>query len=398
MKTLRIHKDHERLTFEGSINGTMIFKGDCIPIGDEYDEIQISKQAIEAGDNPRAWLSTLHDCCAKMGSLVIECEPVSTLELMRNLVAGDWAAQLIGQQNFRWELATLPLLYKVILDAGWAPDLESATFVNIEDSIELRLLIRFAELQGVPIQTMLRRLQIGTAKVRAKQIFDRNSCGFSRGPEKSVFSVITPITRTAQSNANINVSPGLLEVGASITCVDGAKSAAEALEIGLRQVKTDWILFCHQDVYFPTTFGERLNNILKQVQESEKHLKLFGFAGMGGGLFGEKATPAGFVVDRLKCFDHPSSSCAISIDEFAIVLSRDTIHKIDPRFGWHLWATDLCVAALRNGISGAIIRLPTFHNSYNDYSIPNAWHCSRVEFEKKYPNAGRIETLCGPIG
>ena len=39
--------------------------------------------------------------------------------------------------------------------------------------------------------------------------------------------------------------------------------------------------------------------------------------------------------------------CSLSIDEFAVALTRDTSHEIEAALGWHLWATDLCVAAAR---------------------------------------------------
>src|SRR5205085_329703 len=98
---------------------------------------------------------------------------------------------------------------------------------------------------------------------------------------------------------------------------------------------------CHQDVYFPAGFGQRLNALLAGISAEERPRTLIGFAGMGVAADRQGYVPAGLVVDRRARFDHPASAEVVSIDELAIVVARESLHRIDPALGWHLWATDL---------------------------------------------------------
>ena len=87
------------------------------------------------------------------------------------------------------------------------------------------------------------------------------------------------------------------------------------------------------------------------------------------------------------------------MDEFAVALHRDAAVKIDPSLGWHLWATDLCIQAERLARQpvAQILRLPLFHNSTNDYALPEAFHESGQRLLEKYPDLFSIPTLCGII-
>jgi hypothetical protein len=158
------------------------------------------------------------------------------------------------------------------------------------------------------------------------------------------------------------------------------------------------VLLCHQDVYFPQGFGRRLNAVLAQIPPEQAEGTLIGFAGIGANRQTEASEPAGFVIDRLQRFDHPASQAALSLDELAIVLSRRSLHRIDPAIGWHLWATDLCLNAICTHRRFAqIVRLPIFHNSSNDYRLPAAFYDSAAYLLGKYPGFGPIHTLCGTL-
>jgi hypothetical protein len=88
----------------------------------------------------------------------------------------------------------------------------------------------------------------------------------------------------------------------------------------------------------------------------------------------------------------------VSIDELAIVVARDSLHRIDPALGWHLWATDLCLESIgRHRVFPRIVRLPLFHNSSNDHRLPAAFHTSAALLAAKHPEFGAIATLCGTI-
>jgi hypothetical protein len=108
--------------------------------------------------------------------------------------------------------------------------------------------------------------------------------------------------------------------------------------------------------------------------------------------------PAGFVIDRLHRADHPASDTALSLDELAIVVARDSVHRIDPAIGWHLWATDLCLTAIdTHKVFPRIVRLPLFHNSRTGWTLPAAFCDAAEKLLAKHPGFAPIHTLCGVL-
>jgi hypothetical protein len=197
---------------------------------------------------------------------------------------------------------------------------------------------------------------------------------------------------------NVDASRGLQEVNARIVSVRGARDPGEALERAREHCDADWLLLCHQDVYFPSGFGRQLNALLEAIPHDERARTLLGFAGIGANLQTSRCEPAGFVIDRMSRFDHPASAAAVSIDELAIVIARDSVHRIDPALGWHLWATDLCLTAItRHRTFARLVRLPLFHNSSNDYVLPEPFHRAAATLAAKHAGFGAIHTLCGVI-
>ena len=108
---------------------------------------------------------------------------------------------------------------------------------------------------------------------------------------------------------------------------------------------------------------------------------------------------AGLVIDRTTLFRHQPSAGAVSMDEFAVALHRDSDVSIDPALGWHLWATDLCLQAEQKAKRpiAQILDVPLFHNSTNAHQLPPEFHTSARVLLDKYPARQRFETLCGEL-
>jgi hypothetical protein len=193
-------------------------------------------------------------------------------------------------------------------------------------------------------------------------------------------------------------SAGLKEVCATVISIQGAHSPADAIAEAAREVDTDWVLLAHQDVYFPSGFGEQLNAILSAIPDREKKTALLGFAGMGLAEPNGQHAPAGQLTDRLYRFNHGPSDKAVSLDEFAIIMHKDSVHKIDPELGWHLWATDLCLSSIKEYmVYPQIICLPIFHNSRTGWKLPDDFEKSTTLLLKKYSELSSINTLCGTL-
>jgi hypothetical protein len=170
-------------------------------------------------------------------------------------------------------------------------------------------------------------------------------------------------------------------------------SAAQAFQYALTCTAASWILFCHQDVFFPEGSGAAIQAILAEIPAADAMHTILGFCGMQLNQHGYPVG-AGTVLDRGHLLDWPGSNAAISVDEFAIVLHRDCQYKIDPQLGWHLWGTDLCLQAMARGRYARIVRVVLHHNS-TLHRPPEEFHVSGLRLVRKYPHLKAIHTLNG---
>lgn len=279
----------------------------------------------------------------------------------------------------------------MLLDAGWLPNLRDGHAIRHSVQPFVAHLLAAAQEIGIPQDTCARNIflyQLIVDCVKSPQAGNDEST--------SPFTVVVPVNRSSQFELNVARSPGLLEIGAEIIAVQGAQDAAHALTTGAGGATKRWILYCHQDVYIPKGSGQLLSRLLESIPEEEARYALIGFAGLGIDR-GGRVSKSGLVVDRTSLFDHPEAAQAVSLDEFAIVIGRDSVHQIDPSLGWHAWGTDLCLAARHRHRAAQvrIARVPMFHNSFNDARLPPEFDASIRALLGKYPKLDVVETLNG---
>jgi hypothetical protein len=153
-------------------------------------------------------------------------------------------------------------------------------------------------------------------------------------------------------------------------------------------------------VYWPVGTGFALAQQLGAADAAGMQQLPIGFAGIDGvGDQPGSLRHAGMVIDRRALFWHGRSAGAVSLDELAICLHRDSAVVIDPTLGWHLWATDLCLQAqaMAGRPIAQILNVPLFHNSVGDYQVPPEFNDSAVRLLAKYPQHATIPTLCGEL-
>lgn len=350
-------------------------------------------QGLGSRDDARALLKSLVSVAGTDASLVVQLENSASLSTIERVIEADLSEPLIvGIGDVRTHSPAS--VYKLLMDAGWMPTLAARRDAEPSSAGIAAAALSIADLLDIPRGTAQRTLTIDQFVICAKR-------PFAAAPTSSAvanFTVVVPTTRERQLRLNIEQSPGLREVGARVVSCRHAHDAAEALQKALPSCEADWVLMCHQDVYFPSGFGQRLNALLASVPVAERQRTLIGFVGIGVNATTRSYEAAGFVIDRLHAADHPASDKAVSIDELAIVVSRDSIHRIDPALGWHLWGTDLCLTAIcRHQVFPHIVRLPLFHNSVTDYRLPSGFFDSAALLAQKHASFGPIPTLCGTI-
>lgn len=284
--------------------------------------------------------------------------------------------------------------YKRLMDAGWMPGLLAHEPCEPAGEDAARALRAAAGAAGVGVGQAdlthrMHRLVVGAG---------RDLAALPADPGPARFTVVVPTNEERQLRANVEASPGLREVAASVVSVRRAASPADAVAQARPHVATDWLLLAHQDVYFPSGFGAQLNAVLAAVPADERSRTVIGFVGIGVDRATRQPVQAGHVIDRVHRADFAASDTALSIDELAIVLPRDAALAIDPALGWHLWATDLCLRLIAEQQCFArLVRLPLFHNSRTGWTLPAGFHEAAGRLLAKHPGFAPIHTLCGVI-
>jgi 2-polyprenyl-3-methyl-5-hydroxy-6-metoxy-1,4-benzoquinol methylase len=366
--------------------------------GQAYDLIVLD-DVIQRMRHPLACLRHLAALATPHATLVLGFDNLSQLNMMTRIVEGDLSPSDAGPMTpGTLHQFSASSLYKLLLDAGWMPELKDHSLNTVDSEAVASAAVAMADALNIPRATVKRTLRMDRMIVEARRLFDAAPASGSAESQQASFTVVVPTTRENQLRLNVELSPGLREVQARIVSYRKAESPAQALEQSIQHCNSDWVLLCHQDVYFPSGFGLRLNALLADIPPDERAKTLIGFAGMAVKAEADGYREAGFVIDRLERFDHEASQRAMSVDEFAIVVSRDTVHRIDPAFGWHLWATDLCLASICEHKQFArIVRTPVFHNSLNDFQLPASFMDSVERLRAKYPEFDPITTLFGPL-
>lgn len=359
-------------------------------LGAGYDTIVIG--SLEHLPDPVSSLQAAHAAATDDARLVCCARNMSHVSTLERLLAGDcgrdYGAVLEGAPAKSLSLACT---VKLLLDTGWLPNLRDYYGIAHPRQEFVQALVAAAAQIGIPAQTAARNILID------RMIIDCIKAPRVPSSQAAPFSVVVPVTNSTQLGLNVIPSPGLREVNAPVIEIRGATSAADAFAQGARQTATPWMVFAHQDVYFPAGSGHALAALFGSLPPAQADQELIGFAGIQSGPAGE-ALHAGLVIDRGSRFDHPVSGETLSMDEFAVAMSPRTEHRIDPALGWHLWGTDLCLsAARRRARTPRIVRVPLFHNSYNDGVLPPAFHQSARTLLAKYSDLTRIPTLCGTL-
>lgn len=364
-----------------------------------FDLIVIN--GLEHLPKPDVVLADLQDLLEEGGTLVLRAENHARLSMINRIIEADLSSgtaadpDSIGSlDRAHPRLQSHASIYKLLMDAQWMPTLVDNEPDTPQDERVAQAAHYIADAIGVQAGCADLVHRIRHFIIRAQRIFEP----IQSSDNTALFDVVVPTTNEQQLRVNVEQSPGLAEVNARIVSYRGAKNPAHALDGSMAHVLRDWVLLCHQDVYFPKGFGLRLNKLLAAIPPQERRQTLLGFIGVGVNRETQQPEPAGFILDRLHRVVHASSDAALSIDELAIVVARDSIHKIDPNIGWHLWATDLCLSAIsEHRVFPKIVSLPLFHNSHTDWSLPAAFSDSTEYLLRKFPHFGDIHTLCGVL-
>ena len=368
----------------------------------QFDVVVIG-DLLEHLINPEQVLSDISEVSAN-DAIVVCCIPnMAHYSVIQRLLTGDITYDsngLLDKTHLRFFSPSSSI--KMFLDSGWLPDLRDGYYTGQAQGNIIQGLLHVTTALNIPNNTAMSNLHLYQMIFQCRKRVDLTKV---MPRERLKISVIVPVNREWEADLNIARSPGLKEMDVELIIVRDAKSAAEAFETGRKMCKNDWILYMHQDVYIPKNSGISLSRLLLDLEhlDAKQHgtlenFSLLGFAGIGVNQSSQFYN-SGLLVDRKKLFSNPPADVAISVDEFAVVMRKNSRVHLDSQLGWHTWATDLCLQAyIDNSIDNAkIVNIPLFHNSVNDYNLPDAYHASSKILKQKYPQIPVIKTLCGDV-
>ena len=129
-------------------------------------------------------------------------------------------------------------------------------------------------------------------------------------------------------------------------------SCPAALNHGLEKAKGEIVVFCHQDIVFPSWWIQQL---LSQINIVGGLCDKWGVLGLAGCAF--DSAYSGHVIDKWgHLYSSPLPIEVQSLDELCLVIRKESGLRFDEDIGgFHLYAADLCLEALCKGLKNFAI-------------------------------------------
>jgi hypothetical protein len=311
--------------------------------------------------------------------------------LVAALLRGDFP-------DTRRRLFTSATLIRLLLDAGFAPDL--VDMIRLPCPAEF-LTAATPVLRALGLHPGRTEQYLSTARYVFRGTPLPDTAG---GPSHALdggeapLSFVVCVSDDQSLQSNLLRSP-CLGPGSphEVLMQRGCDSAAEGLRRGLTQARHPLVVWAHQDVYLPRGWPERFRRQYRLVEEvygGQAIVGVYGVARRGAALL-----RAGRVVDRDRLLQEAAPLPAVvdTLDELLLALPRNTPLLADPRLGFHLYGADLCLQARRQRLPVVAVDALCFHNSLTA-ELPPAFHASAATLACKWPDELPIATSCALIG
>lgn len=179
----------------------------------------------------------------------------------------------------------------------------------------------------------------------------------------SGLAVVAAVNDEDSLARNLAASPMIASGRVPLHAVRGATGAAAAYNRGLDAASAAYVVFAHQDVYFPPDWEARFDAAVAATAARDPDWALLGPFGVS-----EQAprhvgriwtTSLGRVVGE----PAPAPVAVQSYDELAFVLRADGGLRFDEALpGWHLYGTDIVQEARARGLGAWAMDMPVIHN------------------------------------
>lgn len=210
--------------------------------------------------------------------------------------------------------------------------------------------------------------------------------------QMDVTFVVTP-SNPKVYESNFALSPFLANWPADrLILQEGYRSASLAYNDALDKAKTDLVVFCHQDVYFPETWLGDLQRSLGTLAVSDPDWGVLG----GFGATNRREWVGHVYSTGLGVMGGPFEQPIEieTLDEYMLILRKSSGLRFDPNLPhFHFYGTDICMAAREQGKRCYAIPAFAIHNTSYGYAGPGfAEGCRYVA--RRWRRFLPIQTTC----
>lgn len=171
-------------------------------------------------------------------------------------------------------------------------------------------------------------------------------------------------------------------------------SAVKAYNEAIDEASNDLIVFAHQDVIFPKSWLNDLENALKYLEENDPSWGVLGCFGMTkdgkehGYLY---CVGNGRILGRPFLRPQPVQT----LDEIVLILSKSSKLRFDDFLpGFHFYGTDICMSASAKGKKCYAISAFVLHNSNQMILFPRDFLACYKYTKKRWKDFLPIQTSC----
>lgn len=198
---------------------------------------------------------------------------------------------------------------------------------------------------------------------------------------------------------NLAASPDIVARPERLVVLRGQPSASAAYNAGLDRTRARIVVFAHQDVYLPGGWADRLAAQVARLDAEAPGWAVAGVTGVraAGGIVSATVWSSGLGQALGRALGAPVP--AVSVDEVLIVLDRHAGLRFDPVLpSFHLYGTDIALAARAAGRGVYVVDLPVVHNSRPVVSLGGGYTRAYRYMMRKWYRGWAIPTTVATLG
>jgi hypothetical protein len=174
----------------------------------------------------------------------------------------------------------------------------------------------------------------------------------------------------------------------------GCSSAAEAYNTAIEESQADFLVFVHQDMYFPEGWIQRVGQAIEIINRTDRNWGVVGVWGVD-----ENGESKGHVFCtasmRLLGQGWEGGREVVALDEIVLILRKSSGLRFDEELGgFHMYGADICLEAARRGMKCYAISAFCVHNSNTYRLFPFAFWKGYMKMRRKWRFHLPVCTTC----